>query len=295
MAFLAVSFTGCDKFGPTELIDNSGNSDNFEIEVIGNEPDNEYYSNGYDTSGITTDFRLHSNLISISGIKITRGDKNIDISSAQAIFADTSKPVFSPNGRLIGYNTTIPGIIRFNSEQARLVNFRIRFRESGVLIDTVLGMKYELFNSSGKFFNDQFVFPFNSSVVFSFNPFFSQPLQFDIATPEEVTGSVRLIRNQAQNRFHAELNWTAENKNNFSIIIGGIRTSTQQVFPFFRIKTSDDGSLLLPASLFKNIPKERFGKLSITFMRKYENDVQSIDDTFHISSQSIHTIIVDIP
>lgn len=290
-----IVFHGCDKFGPTELIDDSGNSDNYQIEVIGNDLDNEYFSNGYDTSGVTTDIRLHTNVIFVSGIKLTRNGNTQNISSAQTILSDTSKPVYSPDGKLIGYNTITPGIVRFNSEQARLTNFRIRFREHGSLIDTILGKKYELFNSQGRFFNDQFIFPYNSNVAFSFTPFLGQQVDIDIPTPKEVTGTVRLNKLQGKERFHIELNWTAEFENNFSVIIGGITSSNQQVFPFFRIKTTDDGSLVLPASLFKNIPKERFHKLTFSFMRKFENTVQLNQGSININSQSIHTIIIDFP
>lgn len=295
IVLLSITYFGCDKPSPTELIDDSNAGNNFEIEILGGELDNEYYSNGYDTSGVTEDIRRFANIISVSGIKITGTAKTDNISTAQVILSDKSNPVYSPGGRLIGYNTITPGIVRFNSELARLANLRIRFREQGVLIDTVLGKKYELFNSDRRFFGDQFVFPYNGNVSFSFTPFFGQPTAFDIPTPAEVTGTVKLVRLPGQNRFRAELNWTGTASGKFFIILGGVRTSNHQVFPFYRLRTEDDGSLIIPASLLSNIPRDRFNRISVSFIRKYDNTIQLDNSDLYISSQSIHTIIVEIP
>lgn len=295
IVLLSITYFGCNKPAPTELIDSSGKTNNFELEIIGSDLDNEFYSNGYDTSGVTEDIRRFSNIISISGIKITGTGRTDNISSAQVILSDRSNPVFSPGGRLIGYKTFTPGIVHFNSEQARLVNLRIRFRENGELIDTILGKKYELFNSDRRFFGDQFVFPYNSFVSFSFNPFFGQPILFEIPTPDEVTGTVKLIRLDEQNRFLAELKWTGTPAGKFSIVIGGVRSFNQQVFPFYRLRTEDDGSLTIPAGLLSKIPRDKFNRISISFIRKFDNTIQLENSEVYITSQSIHTIIIEIP
>lgn len=292
---LSFSYYGCDKPGPTELVNDSNSSDILEAEIISKEIDNEFYSNGYDTSGVTEDLRNYTSIVSVSGIKLTRDGKTDNISVAQVILSDKSRPVYSPNGKLIGYNTIVPGIIKFNSEQARLTNLRIKYREAGVLLDTVLGKKYELFNMNGRFFNDQFVYPYNSSIAFYFNPFIGQSTSFNIATPKEITGSVKLNKSSTQNQFNAELSWNGESTNNFSIIVGAVRKSNLQIFPLYRLKTADDGNLKIPFSFFKNIPRNTFDKISITFIRKYESLNQTLRSDLYISSQSIHTIIVDIP
>ncbi len=295
IAISSLFYFGCDKPAPTELIDDSTTSDNFEIEIIGSELDNEYFSNGYDTIGVTEDIRRFANIISLSGIKITGTGRTDKISTAQVILSDRSNPVYSPGGRLIGYKTITPGIVRINSEPARLTNLRIRFREQGVLIDTVLGKKYELFNSARRFFGDQFVFPYNGIINFSFTPFFGQPTLFDIPTPSEVNGTVKLVRTPGQNKFRAELNWTGMPAGKFSIVIGGVRSFNHQVFPFYRLRTEDDGSLIIPAGLLSNIPKDRFNRISISFIRKNDSTIQLDNSEVYITSQSIHTLIVEIP
>ncbi|MEO8232703.1 MAG: hypothetical protein ABI638_10495 [Ignavibacteriota bacterium] len=291
---IAVVYSGCDKPSPTELINDPHVSENLDLEIITKDINNEFYSNGFDTSGITVDIRNYASIISVSGIKLTRNGRTDNISSALTFLFDKSKP-FKYNGTILGYNTITPGIIKFNDVTARLTNYRVRYREGGVFIDTVLGKKYELFNINGSLFNDQFTFPYNSSIAFFYNPFIGQSMSFDISTPYEITGNVQFVKTQNQNNFNAELNWDAGNTNKFSIIIGGIRTSNEQNFPFFRIKTRDDGHIVIPNSILKNIPRNIFGKISFTFIRKFDKLTNLQNTDLYVVSQSIHTIIVEIP
>ncbi len=291
----AFLYYGCDTPGPTELIADPNESDNLEVEIIGKDLDNEYYSNGFDTTGVTDVVQDYASIISVSGIKLTRDGRTDNISTALTFLFDRTKPFRTPQGNIIGYNTIVPGIIKFNDVTARITNYRVRYREAGVLIDTVLGKKYELFNINGRVFNDPFIFPYNSAISFLYNPFVGPSSGFDIITPKEITGNVKLVRLPNQNKIRAELTWQGENVNNFSIILGGVRNSNQQVFPFFRIKTNDDGRLVIPDSILKNIPRDRFNKISITFVRKYDKLAQIQNTELYVSSQSIHTIIVELP
>jgi hypothetical protein len=293
VVLFAFIYSGCDKPGPTELVEDE---ETFDVEILGKDINDEYYSNGSDTSGVIEDRKNFASIVSVSGIKLTKDNSTINISSAQTIIFDKTRPVRSPLGVLLGYRTITPGIIKFNDIQARLRDFHIRLREEGNLIDSVLGKKYELFNIDGRPIYDPFIYPYNSSITFSYNAYFGgQHSNFDILTPSEVTGYVRLVQLNEQNKFRAELNWNGEGSNNFSIIIGGIRNSNQQNFPFYRIRTKDDGKFKIPASLLKNIPRNKFSKITISFVRKYDKLVQVQNTDLYVSSQSIHTIIVELP
>jgi hypothetical protein len=288
-------YSGCDKPGPTELMDDPNNSENLDVEIIAKDFDNEFYSNGFDTSGVTEDIRNFASIISISGIKLTRNGQTNNITSALTMLFDKTKPCTSPRGIVLGYKTITPGIVKFDDVTARLTNYRVRFLEDGVLIDSILGKKYELFNVNGRSINDPFIFPYNSTVAFSFNPFIGQSSGFNIVTPKEITGNVKIVNLKNQNRLNAELTWVGENVHNFSVILGGVRNSNQQVVPFFRIKTKDDGSLIIPHSILKNIPKDKFNRLSFTFVRKYDMLTSLQNTDLYVVSQSIHTIIVELP
>ncbi len=288
-------YSGCDKPNPTELINDPSDSENLDVEIIAKDFDNEFYSNGFDTSGVTEDIRNYSSIISVSGIKLTRNGQTDYISYALTMLFDKTKPFKSPKGIVLGYNTITPGIIKINDITARLTNYRVRYLEDGVLIDTVLGKKYELFSFNGRSFNDPFTYPYNSSIAFLYNPFVGQPSGFDIVTPKEITGIVKFVDLRNQNKFSAELAWNGENVNSFSIILGGVRNSNQQVVPFFRIKTNDDGRLIIPNSILGNIPKDKFNKISFTFIRKFDKLIPLQNADIYVVSQSIHTIIIDIP
>ncbi len=289
---LPLLFLGCDTPTPTQLV---ADEEVFDIEILGKDVNDEFYSNGYDSSGVIEDRTNFASIISVSGIKLTQNNVTVNISSAQTIIFDKTKPFRSPNNILLGYKTIVPGIIKFDNVQARLANYRVRYREAGNLIDSVLGKKYELFHIHGVL-GDLFTYPYNSSINFSYNPFFSgQISNFDIITPKEIIGSVQIITTKQSNNYRAELKWNGEMSGKFSIVIGGIRNSNQQNFPFYRIRTMDDGSFILPSALLQNIPRDRFNKITISFVRKFDKLTRVQDTDLYVSSQSIHTIIIDIP
>lgn len=292
LLFLAVFYSACDDPAPTELIAD----ETFEVEILGKDLDNEFYSNGYDTSGISDDLINYSSYLAVSGIKLTIDGRTDNISSAQVYIFDKSKPFRSPKNKvLIGYNTIIPGIIRFDNVIARLSDYRIRYREAGILVDTVLGKKYELFNLNNRPLFDPFVFRYNSAINFSYNPFQgNQTSSFNIITPKEITGNVRVIQG-ANNKMGLEIMWNAESVDNFYLILGGTRVTSKNIFPFYRLRTNDDGKLIIPNSLLKNIPKEKFDKFVVTLVRKYDKVYSFTNTDLYVVSQSIHSIVVDIP
>ena len=83
--FLAILFFACDKPAPTELVDDS-QEEFAEYEILGKDFNDEFYSNGFDTTGVTQDLNRLPNLISLSGIKVTEANGNKDeFSFAQSI------------------------------------------------------------------------------------------------------------------------------------------------------------------------------------------------------------------
>lgn len=291
----ALLIVSCDKPAPTELIDDLSNNDQIEVEIIAKNTEDELYSNGYDTTGVVQQVGVVNSIISVTGGKITFQQGNTErYSIAQAIIFDKTKPVFNSEGLLVGYETITPGVVRFNNHLARLVNFRIRYRDQGTLIDSVLGKKYFLY--SGRLvFNDPFQYLYDSFIPFSFQPIFGSPVSFDIPTPVEVTGNITLRGNLNNNTLGAELRWNAAGNPNFVIIIGLLKRNSLDVFPLYRIRTADDGRLIIPASLINSIPKDRFNRIAFTFVRYYDNSRNIENDKVYVSSQSIHTIYLNLP
>ncbi|GMU94529.1 MULTISPECIES: hypothetical protein [Ignavibacterium] len=289
LIFLVLS---CDKPSPTELIDDSNQSENFQVEVISKDTEDEFYSNGFDTSGVVqTEI---SSIISITGGKFSFQGQTEKFSLAQTIIFDKNNPVYNSSGKLIAYKTITPGSIKFNNLMCRLVDFRIRYRDAGQIVDTLLGKKYTLYKGRG-YFQDNFDFPYNSFVSFTFNPLVGPTINFNIPTPSEVNGSVRFEGNRNEKNLRAVLQWNASYNSYFSIVIGAAKRNSQDVFPLYRIKTQDDGSLIIPPKLLLNISRDRFDKFVFTFIRSYDNRSNIDNQNVFISSQSIHTIYVALP
>jgi hypothetical protein len=287
--FLLVS---CDKPAPTQLVDDT--SDDFEVELLNKDLENPS-SNGTDTSGITQDLTGVTNLISVSGIKISSENRISEFSLAQAMFFDKSKPIMYSNGRLLAYKTITPGTIKFNGTEAHIVPYKIRFREGGIPKDTLVGGKYLLYNVFGGF-PDPFYFGYSSNVSFEFDPILpGENITFNIPTPSQINGIVSLSGNKINRNLEVTLNWNGMGERRVSVIIGLIRPGQLQSIPVYRLKTPDDGEMKIPGRFFKELPLENFEKIVFTFVRSYEGYRGSGNNELLVSSQSIHSIVIDIP
>lgn len=285
-------FFSCDKPAPTQLIDDT--SDEFEVELLNKDLDNPY-SSGADTSGIIQDLTGVTNLISVSGIKITTENRTNEFSLAQAMFFDKSKPIKYSNGRLLAYKTIIPGTIKFNGTEAHIVPYRIRYREGGIPKDTLVGNKYLLYNIFGGI-PDPFFFNYNSNVSFEFDPFLpGENILFNIPTPNQINGIVSLSGNKSKKNLEATLNWNGRGEKRVSVIIGVMRPNQKSSIPIYRMKTADDGELRIPGRYLNQLPLDRFEKIVFTFVRSYEGYHDNGANDLLVSSQSIHSIIIDIP
>ena len=290
---LALLFFACDKPAPTELVDDS-QEELAEYEILGQDLNDEFYSNGFDTTGVTQDLNRLPNLISLSGIKVTGANGNTDeFSFAQSIFFDRTKPVFYSDGRLLAYQTFLPGVVTFDNKFARAVPFLIRYRDNGVLMDTTLGFKYQLF--SGRHGHmDQFQYKHNSMMNFRLN-FLGQDLSFDIPTPKEINGNVEILGNRNNGDLRALLSWNRGNTETVTVIIGARLRDRHIVMPLYSVRTMDDGRLMVPPRFINQIPIQQFDKVVFTFVRRFEGTHNNGDNDLRISSQSIHSIVVNLP
>jgi hypothetical protein len=292
IASVGLFLFGCDKPAPTELIDDT---DLAEYEILGKDINDEFYSNGFDTTGITQDLQQLPNLIAISGIKVTdiQGNKE-EFSFAQTVFFDRTQKIFSPGGRFLGFHSVTPGNVRFDHKMARIVPLIVRYRENDALRDTTLGNKYILF--SGRRGNmDDFRYRHNSLMNFRINIFFGEEVSFDIPTPREITGNVEILGSRNNDDLRALLQWNRGNTQDITIVIGARLRDRHIVMPLYRVRTRDDGRLLIPARFINQIPFQHFDRIVFTFIRRFENTPDTNSGDLLVSSQSIHSIIVNLP
>jgi hypothetical protein len=292
-AFIFILFllNGCDEPAPTELVQD----DSIEVEVITKDADDEFYSSGYDSTGLVYEPSNYGNVITVSGVKISSRGTTINSSLAQAIFFDRSKPVYSDQGMLIGFRTRLLGNVKFNGIDARQVPLRIRFGSNDVRSDTLLGFKHLLYNRTG-INGDDFGYAYNSFVGFELNPFTGRYVNFNIVTPPEVNGTIHLGGNNDKGNLKGVLEWNGHHFEGFEVIVGVSEKGRENIFPLYRIRTKDDGSLEIPSELLNNIPFDRYDRIVFSLIRRieYRNNVNG-NTTLHVLSQSIHSIVVVIP
>jgi len=288
--FLLVS---CDKPAPTQLVDDTDRD--FEVELLNKNLDDQYITSGSDTSGITQDLTGITNLISVSGIKITDKIRTRKFSLAQSMFFDKSKPIKYSDGRLLSYQTLTPGIIKFNGTEANIVPYTIRFRDKGLPMDTLVGNKYLLYNIFGGV-PDPFYFSYNSSVSFEFIPYGNgNNISFPIITPQEIIGTVTLSGNRSDKNLETTLRWNPEGHKRILIIVGLMRPNQLSSIPVYKIRVRDSGEFIFPGRYLNQLPLENFEKIIFTFVRSNEGYHGDGSNELLVSAQSIHSIVIEIP
>ena len=307
LLFSVLINNGCDNPAPTELIQDSNTSQTpISVQVVAKDTGDAYYNNGFDTTGVADQSTQNGNIITVSGVKVSRNGFTTSSAYAQAIFYDMSHPVRFPNGKM-GYFT--PGLnylgnvsVKFNNYFANLVPYDINFSMNGINHDTTLGYQYILNGNVEEDNGSGLSFQYNSSVHFQFMDMniFSphskgETISFDIPTPKEITGKIKLTGSLSNKTLNAEIDWNKANANNISILIGAVTKEDNKKYPFYNIVSGDNGSLVVPSKLLNEIPKNKYNKLVFTLVRKIENNVSAQNTNFFIRSQSIHSIILDIP
>lgn len=296
VVFVAALINGCDKPAPTELIDSAQSQvDPVEYETIAKSPTDEIYSNGADTTGISGNLTSYSNVIVVSGTKISENSLTIKISTAEAAFFDRTKPV-KINGRLIGYQTQLIGEVKFNGVKAIPVPFNVKYRnDQNVIQDSSLGLFHLLYSGRTSLFHP-FNYRYNSVVSFELNPFIGKATSFDILTPKEIFANLRVTGSTASNNLIAKLVWDNVASNiPIQIIISGKLKGKDKSIPLFKLRTRDDGEFIIPKKILDAIPTNVFDKLIITLIRQYGKTVTFRLNTLTVLSQSIHSLVVESP
>ena len=131
---------------------------------------------------------------------------------------------------------------------------------------------------------------------FEFDPILpGENISFNIPTPIEINGSVILEGSKSERNLRALLQWNAMQEKKVAIIIGFIRPGQKFSIPVYKFKTRDDGEVKIPGRLLNELPLDNFEKIVVTFVRSYEGYHDNGANDLLVSSQSIHSIIIDIP
>jgi hypothetical protein len=290
----------CNEPGPTEL-EREDPDEKLDIELLS--PDPNILPGNYDSTGTVQQVPKYANIISVNGIKNTFNNNTQKDFYASAEFYDRSDSIKTFNGRLLGFRLRALGRVNFADKLARLVSKRIRFLQSGSIADTSLGFFHELKSwgqgpgpgAGGP--NQRIDFPYNSNIKFELLSVLGENAIADIPTPAEITGRLRVLGSQAENNLRLELNWDVLSDDRIDIVVGGVNELRREHVPFYRIKNvRNDGRLIIPKELMKNIPFQEFNTLVVSFERIKQSffSNSTLSDNL-IMSKSIHNIRFNVP
>jgi hypothetical protein len=288
---IIIGLISCQEPGPTELLpDENTIDDDLQIELLSPSPDEFVYANGYDSTGITQPTPTRASIITVNDIKNTTGSTTLESAFYGAVFFDKQSPIKNNAGKTIGYKTRYIGRTFFNGDTARVLPYILRYKEQGQIKDTLAGLLHLLRINSRRGRH-----PNNDFIKFRLNPIIGQSIQFNILTPPEVTGNVRISGTPGASDFGLDLTWNKANTP-IEIILGGQLKNRDEAFPLYRLRTKDDGHLRIPGSLLRKIPFDHFKQLVITFIRRFNTNItgNSLNDNF-VSANNIHNIRLPVP
>jgi hypothetical protein len=276
----------CDDPLPTELINNEEEVD---IAVINPEP-NSIVITGYDSTGITNPIPEKQSIISLSGIKTTVNGRTFYKAFGEAVFYDTSKPVFINQNKIIGYKTLEFGKVKVGKDTAKIVPHLLKYRENFVLKDTLVGVKHiisygpSLLPSGNKL-------PYNKNIKIEFINKNGSPSLLFIKIPEEIKGRMNVTGSRAKNNLKIDLSWNHSFTGSDEIIVGGIIQGSRELEPLFRLKNFKKNKFTIPNSLIKQILSGNYSSIVVSFIRKTRKTkpTSRLGDIY-FASQSIHNI-----
>ncbi len=296
---VAVLSFSCGKPLPTELLQDTSSSDNgIQIETASPDPSTYVYSNGYDSTGVLQPMPDKSTVITVSGIRNSITNSIDDLQASYiADFYDKTDPVRTSQGKLVGYHTRTPGMVKFNNVPADKTPLRIRYMNNGVRVDSMLGFHFELRGGGPMHRHGLSDFPYNSSINFRLDGQQSNLVQFDIPTPSEIIGNLSVQGSRRSGNLKVEVNWNGTGQGKIDIIIGIAGDIRGEIYPYYKVSVADNGRVSLPGNLFEQIPTVDNQFLVITLIRSKEIEIQNnqlLNDNL-IVAQSIHNIRVRFP
>jgi len=292
LVFISLNYFGCNSPEPTPLSADSVENNLMEIEVLSQNPNESEILTGYDSTGYTPNIPNNNSFIFLSKNIINEGSLSFEHEYSTSVFFIKDSSIFSSSGKFLGHKTFDVGMVRINNVTAHKLPFVYRYRENGLLKDTVAGYQFVLNRRKGRPFQDPLNFEFNSNASIEIRRF-GNVFNSEILMPIQTTGaaSYETIRDKK----NLKLSWTSIQDGSIDIVIGGYTISTQTPIPFYRIKVLDTGVVRIPPELIASIPKDRFNKLLISFIRRNVNP-QAIDSfRFNIIAQSMYTLVLEMP
>ena len=293
--FLLLAFIkfGCTEPAPTEIIVQDIPSDTqVDIEVLSPEPDLYVYQNGYDSIGYVAPTPTKRAIINLSGIRNTYKEYTVKRTSAFALFTDKNVKIETPNGRTIGYYSRLIGKVSFNDIGAIPLPRKVQYRWHGEIVDTLLGWVHYFAQKHGT--SSLFPFPYNSNISFKLEPIVGNDVTFNIPTPEEIVGHVKVSGTRRDRNLEIALKWNPTNVGKVELVIGGLNRNEISPFPLYKIRVPDNGAISIPKSLIKTFPFDRFNQMVISFVRQKFTVDPNVNENI-VVAQTVHNIKIDVP
>ncbi|MHB8906153.1 MAG: hypothetical protein ACYC4T_09255 [Melioribacteraceae bacterium] len=295
-----LSLISCGDPSPVEFTDNTITTENINVGIVPAKPSTYVYSNGYDSTGIIEPFINKNTIVNVSGIHNSNYGSFADGTYYFALFNDKTKPVLGPGNSVVGYKSKSVISVFFNNVQAQQESNSMKMmNQQHTQVDTSLGLKYVLSNgmAHGMHGGLNNPFPYGSSINVRINDGSNPTYQFDLPTPNEIIGQIKLQGAVSTNNLSIELTWNGNANDSLNVIIGTVNQSSNDANPLFLFKIANTNSLKVPWSILEKIQFNQTKYLVVTLIKRIIKGISynAVLKDSYIASQSIHNIKVDIP
>lgn len=290
-------FFSCNDPLPIQ-VENAG-AESVQIEPISNELQTNETIVAYDSTGILETEVNSSNLLFVNGIKSTFEGFTTRQSYYQASFYDASDPIIGYNGKIYGYRLLRVKNVMFDDENAREIENRMRVKTNVGIIDTANGYKYVIYK---RFNSGSLNYPYGSSINVKINTVIGKnSLDFDVPTAGEITGQLSKSGTAGNGDLSVTLNWNKDSRNEdekLNIVILGVKTDGSGNEPLCRLKTVDDGELVVPRDVIRLFNSGDYTAVVFSLIRVKKSLMESGGrfgvKQFYSISQSIHNIKINV-
>ena len=288
-------FFACEEPAPIQI---STEEPDAGIDIINPNPSSIILT-GYDSTGVVEENSTQLSLISISGIKNTVNNLTIYKGYGQAVFLDTTKPVFNSSNQLLGFNTLEFENVIFGNKVANTVPFKLKYIENGTRREKLIGVKHTV-RYQPVLKPENLDFPYDQNIDIQFSKNQGNNGSLNLRVPEEITGHVEIRGERIRKNLRIILTWNklqtnlVNDANDFSeeIIIGGVAKDSRDLIPLIRLDKFRENKFEIKNSLAEDINAAGdFEYIVFTFLRKIRrSNSNSRLGNIYFASQSIHNI-----
>lgn len=286
-----VVMCGCENPGPVEIAEPEARSQDLELVPVTASGDTVLRNKDLDSAGIVgSERRQARNELVLAESRVEAGPLSHTTSVAGAIFFSRNDSI--DFDRFSAARTIHAGVVAIDGLPLRIVEARLTVPSQS--IDTLLGVRYSLFNRNGMGGRG---FEYDGDHAYTWTGSGSQafpPFQASITAPKELRINSPSHESGVPVSEHLRLKWRGGADSVSLFISGGPPGDNRRPFFHLRFRRSG-GAAIVPASILRLLPADRTRfYFTLVSEARVETRPDGFPDTLVLSAVTSHSIVVHV-